>query len=385
MSSGLPLLEDLLPLEGRSVLVRADLNVPLADGPSGKVVVDDFRIRQSVATLSWLQEHGAEVTVCTHLGRPKGAPDPRYDLAPVRARLAELAPGVELLENLRFDPGEEANDPELVRRLVEGKDAYVNDAFGVSHRAHASVVGPPALLPCAAGRLLQREVEVLGGLLEAPKRPFVAIVGGAKVADKLGVLNALAARADAVLVGGGMAATFLAALGHEAGGSLVDTSKLDACRALLAGAADILLPSDLVALSPDGEANFGGHPEAEATGQVAVRGQDLSEGWRGYDIGPATRAAFAEALAGAGTVLWNGPMGVCEDARFAAGTEAVAKAVASCGGFTVVGGGDSVAAIDRLGLAEAITHVSTGGGATLELLEYGDLPGLAALRAGRRA
>jgi phosphoglycerate kinase len=385
MSHGLPVLEDLLPLEGKAVLVRADLNVPLADRPGGRVVADDFRIRQSLPTLAWLQGHGAKVTVCTHLGRPKGKPDPRYDLAPVRARLAELAPRVALLENLRFDPGEEGNDPAFVQRLVAGQDAYVNDAFGVSHRAHASVVGPPTLLPCAAGRLLQREVEVLAGLLEDPARPFVAVLGGAKVADKLGVLRSLSARADRLLVGGGMASTFLAADGHAVGASLLDESKLDECRALLDGAAEVVLPSDLVALSPDGEVNYGVEPEHEATGTVAVYDGDLPEGWRTLDIGPATRAAFAQALAEAGTVLWNGPMGVSEDGRFAAGTRAVAEAVAACPGFTVVGGGDSVAAVDHLGLAGSIDHVSTGGGATLELLEHGDLPGLAALRAGRRA
>lgn len=381
----LPVLEDLPPLDGKAVLVRADLNVPLADGPGGRVVVDDFRIRQSLPTLAWLQERGAKVTVCSHLGRPRGAPDPRYEMGPVRARLAELAPGVELVENLRFDPGEEGNDPSFLRRLVEGQDAYVNDAFGVSHRAHASVVGPPALLPCGAGRLLQREVEVLTTLLEAPRRPFVVLLGGAKVADKLGVLRSLAARADTILVGGGMAATFLAAQGHAVGASLLDASKLEECRALLAGAAEVRLPDDVVALSADGGANLGGRPGLESSGTVAVYEPDLPEGWRAFDIGPTTRARFAEALAGAGTVLWNGPMGVCEDARFAAGTEAVAAAVAACPGFTVVGGGDSVAAIDRLGLAGRIGHVSTGGGATLELLEHGDLPGLAALRAGRRA
>lgn len=385
MSVRVPVLEDLPPLEGKAVLVRADMNVPLAEGPDGTCeVTDDFRIRASLPTIEWLQARGAKVTVCTHLGRPKGKVDPRYDLAPVRACLAGLAPGVELLDNLRFDPGEEANDPAFVDRLVAGQDAYVNDAFGVSHRAHASIVGPPARLPSAAGRCLQREVEVLGKLLDAPARPFVAVVGGAKVSDKLGVLRSLVERVDRIVVGGGMAYTFLAALGHEVGASLFDESMVKECLLLLESGTDILLPSDVVALSPDGRANFGGHLDDETTGTTAVYEQDVPEGWRAFDIGPATCAAYAQAIAGAGTVLWNGPMGVCEDRRFEAGTKAVAEAVAACDGFTVVGGGDSVAAIDHLGLAGRIDHVSTGGGATLELLEHGDLPGLAALRDGWR-
>jgi phosphoglycerate kinase len=379
----LPVLEDLLPLKGKAVLVRADLNVPLADGPgNARVITDDFRIRAAMATLTWLKDQGATVTVCTHLGRPKGAYDPRYDLTPVRVRLEELVKGVRLLDNLRFDPGEQENDPAFVARLVEGQDAYVNDAFGVSHRAHASVVGPPAYLPSAAGRLLQREVEVLSRLLDDPDRPFVAIVGGAKVADKLGVLHSLSRRADRLLVGGGMAFTFLAAKGRNVGASLVDASKLDACAALLQDGAEILLPEDVVALSPEGKVNFGGMPGND-TGTTATYAGDLPEGWRGLDIGPKTRSRFAEAIAQAGTVLWNGPMGVSEDARFAAGTRAVAEAVAVCPGFTVVGGGDSVAAIDHLGLANRIDHVSTGGGAMLEFIEHGDLPGLAALRGSR--
>ncbi|HUZ19822.1 MAG TPA: phosphoglycerate kinase [Acidimicrobiales bacterium] len=384
MSGSVPVLEDLLPLDGKRVLVRADLNVPLAEAADGtRVVADDFRIRASVPTLAWLVDHGAHVTVCTHLGRPKGAPDPRFDVAPVRARLAELVPGVELLDNLRFDPGEEANSEELVDRLVAGQDAYVDDAFGAAHRSHASIVGPPKRLPSAAGRLLAREVEVLAGLLEHPAHPFVAVVGGAKVADKLGVLRSLARRVDALIVGGGMSYTFLAALGHTIGSSLFDASKVAECAELLDGPAEVLLPTDVVALSPDGELNFGGAPEKEVSGETRVVGRDIPDGWEGVDIGPETRARYRERILAAKTVLWNGPMGVFEDRRFAGGTRAVAEAVAECPGFTVVGGGDSAAALDAFGLAGRVDHVSTGGGASLEYLEQGDLPGLAALRAGR--
>ena len=378
---GLPLLGDLPPLAGASVLVRVDFNVPLRPcaGESSEVT-DDFRIRAALPTLNYLLEQGARVTACTHLGRPKGAPDPRWDMGPVRDRLAELAPQVQLLDNLRFDAGETSDDPAFVEKLVNGHDAYVNDAFGVCHRRHASVVGPPTELPSAAGYLLQREIEVLGGLLGSPKRPFVAVVGGAKVADKLGVLNALLDRVDALVVGGGMAFTFLAAAGHDVGGSMIDPDHVDECAALLASGKRILLPSDIVALEPG--ASFG----CDCTdGAVRVVGNDIPDGWCGLDIGPATVATYAETIGTAGTVLWNGPMGVFEDSRFAAGTAGVARAVATCDGFTVVGGGDSAAAVDELGLDGQISFISTGGGASLELLEYGDLPGLAALRGAPNA
>ncbi len=377
---GLPLLEDLPDLDGRSVLVRVDFNVPLTEVGGRRVVADDFRITAALPTLEALRARGASVTACTHLGRPKGAPDPRFDLEPVRQRLAELAPGVELLDNLRFDPGETSDDPAFVERLVDGHAAYVNDAFGVSHRAHASVVGPPTRLPSAAGYLLQREVEMLGRLLGAPRRPFVAVVGGAKVADKLGVLTALLDRVDTLVVGGGMAFTFLAAAGHDVGGSLVDVDHLEACRSLLASGREILLPVDVVALEPG--AAFG---RGCTDGAVAVTSPDLGAGWQGLDIGPETVARFRSAVVGAGTVLWNGPMGVFEDDRFAAGTAGVAQAIADCPGFTVVGGGDSTAALDALGLEHRVSFVSTGGGASLELIEHGDLPGLAALRGASNA
>ncbi len=387
--AGLPVLEDLPDVDGRRVLVRVDFNVPLtAPDRTGQPaqVADDHRIRAALPTLEWLRGRGASVTACTHLGRPKGRPDPAYDVAPVRARLAELAPGVELLDNLRFDPGEESDDPDFVKRLVDGFDCYVNDAFGASHRAHGSIVGPPRLLPSAAGRLLVREVEVLGGLLSAAARPFVAIVGGAKVADKLGLLRSLLRRVDRILVGGGMAFTFLAARGHSVGASLLDRDHVDDCRRLLAEAGDrVVLPTDITALSPEGVLADG----AGGTGEVRAVGLDVPEGWRGVDIGPATAQGFAAVLADARTILWNGPMGVAEDDRFAAGTEVVARAVVDAPAFSVVGGGDSVHVLDGLGLADRVGFVSTGGGATLELIEHGDLPGLEALRrasnASRRA
>jgi phosphoglycerate kinase len=354
------------------VLVRADFNVPLEGGR----ITDDLRIRAALPTLQWLQEQGAQVTACTHLGRPKGAPDPKYSLDPVRARLAELAPGVELLENLRFDPGETANDPAFVARLVEGMDAYVDDAFGACHRAHASIVGPPKTLPSAAGRLLAKEVEVLGGLREDPQRPFVAILGGAKVSDKLGVIEALLQVADRIIVGGGMCFTFLAARGQQVGSSLLETDQVDTCKALLEAHGDrIVVPHDIVALGPGGQI---GSPDAG--GEVRQFGSGVPDGWMGLDIGPGTAGEFIDIIDGARTVLWNGPMGVFEDPRFAAGTRAVAEAVAGARAFTVVGGGDSAAAVAQMGLAGDIDHVSTGGGASLELIEQGDLPGLEALR-----
>jgi len=287
-----------------------------------------------------------------------------------------MVPGITVMENLRFDPGEEANDPEFVRRLVEGFDYYVNDAFGACHRSHASIVGPPTLLPSAAGRLLQREVEALSRLLIEPARPFVAVVGGAKVSDKLGVLRSLGERVDRLMLGGAMCFTFLAALGHEVGASHFEPELLEEAHSLLASQSALQLPSDLIALSPDGVLGIG----TPSTGIARQFDVDLLPGWQGVDIGPATRASFAETISPARTVLWNGPMGVFEDTRFEEGTRALAEAVASCPGFTVVGGGETAAALHDFGLERSIDHVSSGGGATLELLEKGDLPGLAALR-----
>lgn len=344
------------------MLLRADFNVPVTDGK----IDDDLRIRAALPTIEWLQRHGARVIACTHFGRPKGKPDPKYALDPIRERLGELNPDVELLENLRFDPGEEANDPGFVQRLIEGKDLFVDDAFGAAHRAHASIVGPPQFLPSAAGRLLAREVEVLGGLLKSPRRPFLTVLGGAKVSDKLGVLEALLDRVDSLAIGGGMCFTFLVAQGHEVGDSLLEEDQVDNCRRLLERGKPILLPSDIVALGPNGE--------------VETRGTDLAPGWKGLDIGPGTAAAFSDAVMDAGTVFWNGPMGLFEDDRFAAGTRAVAEAMARTHAFTIVGGGDSAAALAKFGLDDEVDHVSTGGGASLEFLEKGDLPGLEALR-----
>lgn len=382
--AGLPMLEGLPPLRGRKVLVRADFNVPLLrHGDDGEAeVADDFRIRSALPTLEWLIGEGASVTACTHLGRPKGKVDPRFDVAPVRARLAELAPGVGLLENLRFDPGEESGDPLFVDKLVDGFDAYVNDAFGSSHRAHASIVGPPGRLPSAAGRLLAREVEVLGGLLTGPGRPFVAVVGGAKVADKLGVLRSLLEKVDTLIVGGGMSYTFLAARGHSVGRSLLDRDSLEDCRKLVDDAqARLVLPMDLVTLGPGGTIAQG----ADGTGETAVVDLDIPDDSEGVDVGPKTREEFADVLRGARTVFWNGPVGAFEDDRFDTGTRAVAEALVDSGAFTVVGGGDTVAALDKFGLADRMSFVSTGGGASLELLEHGDLPGLQALRESANA
>ncbi len=380
----LPQLEDLGSVEGKRVLVRCDFNVPL----SGGEITDDLRIRLPIDTLVWLLDNGAaKLTVCSHLGRPKGKPDPKYSIEPVRKRLYELLEArgadisrVELLENLRYNPGEEGNDPGFAASLIEGQDLYVDDAFGAVHRAHASIVGPPAKLPSAAGRVLAREVDVLAGLLDEPARPFVAVLGGAKVSDKLGVIEALLEKVDTLLVGGGMCFTFLAAQGHGTGGSLLEHSQVDTCARLFetaeAKGKRILVPTDIIALSPDGAFGAGKEP----SGEMRQVGADVPADWVGLDIGPGTAAAFADEIANAATVFWNGPMGVFEDARFAAGTRAVAEAVAATKAFTVVGGGDSASALKLFGLDDQVDHLSTGGGASLELIEKGDLPGLAVLR-----
>jgi len=361
----LPQLEDLPPLDGKRVLLRADFNVPLDGGE----ITDDLRIRAALPTIEWLQQHGAHVTACTHLGRPKGKPDPKYSVAPVRARLAELAPGVELLENLRYDAGEEGNDPAFVQSLIKGFDAYVNDAFGASHRAHASIVGPPQFLPSAAGRLLAREVDVLLGLRTEPRRPFVAVLGGSKVSDKLSVIDALLGVVDELVIGGGMCFTFLAAQGQHIGDSLCEPDQIVHCQRLLAQPKPIHLPSDVTALGPNDE--------------VVQLGTTIPNGWKGLDIGPGSAAAFTDVILDARTVFWNGPMGVFEDDRFAAGTRTVAHAMNDTKAFTVVGGGDSAAALAQFDLTDGVDWISTGGGASLELLELGDLPGLQALRGER--
>lgn len=364
-------LEDLGDLSGKSVLVRADFNVPISDGH----ITDDLRIRAAVPTLRYLLEAGASVTACTHLGRPKGEPDPTYSVEPVRAKLAEWLPEVTLLDNLRFDPGETANDPAFVQALIEGHDAYVNDAFGASHRAHASIVGPPQFLPSAAGRLLHREVEVLGGMNDRPRRPFVAVMGGSKVSDKLAVIEALLEHVDSLIVGGGMCFTFLKAKGHSIGSSLCEDDMVETCKALLDGPKLIHLPYDITAMGPDGRLF-----EPEAGGDVRQIGVEIPDGWMGVDIGPGSAAQFGDVIHQAGTVLWNGPMGVFEDPRFAGGTGAVAQAMADTKAFTIVGGGDSAAAAKQFKVDRDMDHVSTGGGASLELIEKGNLPGLEALR-----
>ena len=375
------------------MLVRADFNVPLTNG----VIDDDLRIVSARPTIDWLLERGCSVVACSHLGRPKGVVDPKFSLAPVATRLAEvlgrpvaLAPGVVgpavaaqaaalgagevlLLENLRFEPGETANDPEFAAALSALADLYVDDAFGAVHRAHASIVGPPSRLPSAAGRLLAREVDVLGGLLHSPAHPFVTILGGVKVSDKLGVIDALLDRCDTLLIGGAMAFTFLVAQGYEVGDSLVEADMVERCKALL-DTGRVLVPTDVVVareMTADAETRH-------------VSASRMPAGWKGLDVGPETAGRFADEVAGAATVLWNGPMGVFEMAPFAAGTRTVAEAVAACDGFTVIGGGDSASAVRHFGLADRIDHVSTGGGASLEFLEQGDLPGLRALREGVR-
>lgn len=413
----LPQLEDLPEdLDGASVLLRSDVNVPLVntqadtqantqantqadtlpstqlgvqdasvprmDGPqiAGPQIADDFRIRSSMDTLCWLLERNAKVTLCGHLGRPKGKPDPKFSMQVVQARLRELLASdsprqshwqerLSVLENLRFNAGETANDPDFVAALVSGQDFYVNDAFGASHRAHASIVGPPQFLPSAAGRLLYKEVAVLSGIRQKPRRPFVAVLGGAKVSDKLGVVRSLLERVDILVVGGAMAFTFLAARGHNVGASLCEPEFISECAELLLGEKPVLLPTDLVARNVAG-----------AGDELRMTGANLPEGWAGMDIGPGTAAEFCDAVTEAGCVFWNGPMGLFEDERFAAGTRTLAEAINSSAAFTVIGGGDTAAAAAALGYTDGIDHISTGGGASLELLEKGDLPGLVALR-----
>ena len=361
-------------LDGKRILVRCDFNVPVRDG----AISDDLRIKAALPTLHWLSERGATIAACTHFGRPQGVPDPKFSVQILRERINELAPGVELLENLRFNQGETENSAEFVRYLVGGADGqrfdgYVNDAFGASHRSHASIVGPPVSLPSAAGRLLIKEVDVLERLRSAPERPFVAVLGGAKVSDKLAVIEALLNVVDRLLIGGGMCFTFLKALGHNIGDSLCETAHEATCKRILNSGAPIILPSDITALSPDGDIGAN-------NGEVRQMGQYIPDGWTGLDIGPGTAAEFGDAIHEAKSVFWNGPMGMFEDARFAAGTRAISQALADTKAFTVVGGGDSAAAVGDFGLAPYIDHISTGGGASLEFLELGDLPGLTALR-----
>jgi len=369
-----------LDVDGRRVLVRVDFNVPL----DGERITDDTRIRAALPTIERLRERGARLLLVAHLGRPKDR-EPEFSLAPVAERLAallhtdvELAPDLDhvpdgdvvMLENIRYEPGETKNDPALAERLAALADAYVDDAFGAAHRAHASTEGVARLLPHAAGLLLAREVETLTGILEDPARPLVAIVGGAKVTDKIGVLEAFLQRADAILIGGAMAFPFLKAQGHSIGDSLCAEEDLAPARELLErGAGKLRLPVDLV---------LGRAFDAE-TERRELDDVDVPDGWMGLDVGPRTTEAYGEEIAGAGTVFWNGPMGAFELEPFAAGTRAVAEAVASASAATVVGGGDSAAALHQFGLADRVTHLSTGGGASLELIEGKTLPGVEVL------
>ena len=381
-----------LDLPRASVLVRLDLNVPLADGR----ITDDGRIRAAVPTLQELLDAGAMPVVVAHLGRPKGEVKPELSLAPVAARMAELLgvpvdlapagdflpgqPGrVVLLENIRFDAREASKDPEqraaLAAELAAGRDAYVSDGFGVLHREQASVTDVAKLLPNAAGRLVEKEIRSFATVLQDPARPYTVVLGGSKVSDKLGVIDNLLQTVDRLIIGGGMCFTFLAAQGHAIGDSLFEPDWVDACLQILKDAGErnvtVLLPTDVV-IAQD--------IDADAETRVVRVTQGIPDGWKGLDIGPETAAAYAQAVLESATVVWNGPMGVFEVAPFAAGTTAVAQALAQTQGFTVVGGGDSAAAVRLLGIdADAIDHISTGGGASLELLEGKTLPGIAVL------
>ena len=378
---------------GKRVLVRCDFNVPL----DGAAITDEKRIVEALPTIRYLKEAGARVILCSHLGRPKGKADPKYSLAPVAARLGELLGcpvplaadvtgesarsladslrdgEVMLLENVRFDPREEKNDPAFARELASLAELYVNDAFGTAHRAHASTAGVADYLPAVCGFLIEKELSFLGGALEEPARPFAAILGGAKVSDKIGVIRSLLAKVDSLLIGGGMAYTFIKAQGGQIGGSLCEEDKLDLARELLAEAEEkgvrLLLPVDTVIADAFRE---------DAATRVVPAGQ-IPDGWQGLDIGPETRALFTAEVKQAATVVWNGPMGVFEMKPFAAGTEAVAKAMAESGAVTIIGGGDSAAAAAQMGVADRIRHISTGGGASLEFLEGKVLPGIACL------
>ncbi len=382
------------PIRGKRVLLRCDFNVPLKGG----VIGDDTRIRAALETLRYILDNGGAAVACSHLGRPKGQIVPEMSLKPVASRLSELLgvpvamapdcvgpevkamadalrPGqVLLLENLRFHKEEEKNDPAFSRELASLADLYVSDAFGTVHRAHASTAGVADYLPAYCGFLIEKELKALGGAVEAPQRPLVAVLGGAKVADKLAVIDHLLDKADTLLIGGGMAYTFVKARGGSIGASLLDEEKLDYVRRMMDKAGEkgvkLLLPVDDVistSLSGDGETRV-------------VPAGEIPEGWMGLDVGPETRKLYAAEIRKAGTVIWNGPMGVFEEPKFAEGTMAMAQAMAECPGVTVIGGGDSVSAVQKAGLADRMSHISTGGGASLEFLEGRELPGIACLQ-----
>ncbi|MBR2175977.1 MAG: phosphoglycerate kinase [Clostridia bacterium] len=383
-----------IDVAGKRVLVRCDFNVPF-DGEGN--ISDPKRIDEALKTIKYLIDHKARVILCSHLGRPKGEFNPKYSLAPVAAYLskalgfevkmasdvvgesaqsiaASLQDGeVELIENVRFHKEEEKNDPEFAKKLAALAEIYVNDAFGTAHRAHASTAGVADYLPAVGGYLIQKEITVMGGALEDPKRPFVAILGGAKVSDKIGVITNLLDKVDTLIIGGGMAYTFMKALGYSTGTSICELDKVELAKDIMTKAKEkgvnFLIPEDTVV----------GTEYKPDTEYKTVPSDQIEDNWMGLDIGPKTREKFANALVGAGTVVWNGPMGVSEWENFAAGTISVAKAVAESGAISIIGGGDSAAAVEKLGYADRMTHISTGGGASLEFLEGKVLPGIAAL------
>ncbi len=387
-----------IDLKGKRALVRVDFNVPLSKAPDAAgnyAVTDDTRIRAALPTIQYLIEQGAKLILCSHLGRPKAGPEPKSSLAPAARRLGELlgkpaalapdcvGPEVEkmaaalnagdvlLLENLRFHAEEEKNDPAFAKQLAALAEVYVNDAFGSAHRAHASTEGVAKFLPAVGGFLMEKELEYLAGAVTTPAHPFAAILGGAKISDKIGVIENLLAKADKILIGGGMANTFFKAQGLEMADSLVEDASLDTARALMGKAGGkLVLPVDAV---------LGDKFDKEAASQTVAVAAGVPAGWRILDIGPKTVERFASELKGAKLVVWNGPMGVFEFPKFAEGTNAVARLVAASGATTVIGGGESVAAVEGAGLADKMSHISTGGGASLELLEGKVLPGVAAL------
>jgi len=384
-----------IDVSGKKVIVRVDFNVPQDEAGN---ITDDNRIRAALPTISYLLEHKAKIILCSHLGRPKGKVDPVFTLAPVAKRLQELLPNVKivfasdcigdsakkacaelkegeivLLENLRFHKEEEANDPGFAKALASLADIYVNDAFGTAHRAHASTAGIAAYLPAVAGFLIAKELDIMGSALNNPQRPFVAILGGAKVSDKIGVINNLLDKVDALLIGGAMAYTFQKALGGRIGDSLLEEERVGLAKELLEKAekkrVKVYLPVDNEAA--DSFSNDAMH--------ITIHSREIPDGWEGLDIGPATVQLFVDVIKTAKTIIWNGPMGKFEFSNFSFGTEAIAKAMAESGAVTIIGGGDSAAAVEQFGLADKMTHISTGGGASLEFLEGLELPGIACL------